>query len=200
MIIYGKRASHLKSVVIPNVACPNCKAENTIVLGTFSQYVHIFWIPVFSIGRTGISQCSNCKQSFEGSQLPLDFRAAYNNLLKETRIPIFHFIGAALIGTAILYGMYSSGETAKREADYFANPQKGDNYAVKIEDGYYTTFKVDSVASDTLYVYWNNMAVDKVTGLYKIRKDENYATEREAVVRTYLSELKTSNKIHEIVR
>jgi hypothetical protein len=200
MIIYGKRASHLKSVTLPNVACPNCATQGSIVLGTFAQYVHIFWIPVLSIGRTGISQCSNCKQTFEGSKLPFEFRPGYQNLMKETRIPIFHFVGSALIGLAIVYGIYSSGQTAKQEADYFTNPKKGDSYAVKMEDGYYTTFNVDSVTTDSLYVYWNTMAVDKTTGLGKIRKVENYSTEREPVLRTYLSELRSSNKIHQILR
>jgi hypothetical protein len=200
MIIYGKRAAHLKSVTLPDVTCPNCKTQGSVVLGVFSQYVHIFWIPVFSIGRTGISQCANCKQTFEGSKLPFDFRHGYHTLLKETRIPIFHFAGSALIGLAIVYGIYNAGQTAKQEAAYFANPQKGDNYAVRMEDGNYTTFKVDSVATDSLYVYWNTMAVDKATGIDKIRKKEYYSTEREPVVRKYLSELKAANKVHQILR
>lgn len=198
MIIYGTRATHLKSGQLSHVACPNCGTTGSITASVFAKHAHIFWIPFFSIGRTGASQCQHCKQVLKENEMPASVGAAYRHLENETRVPIWNFAGLALVAVLIGYGSYASGETAKKEQAYLNDPIPGDLYEVKI-DGNYTTFRIEAVHSDSLLVSWNNYAVNKTTGLNDIEKDENYA-EPVSLARTEVAALKSGNGIYHIYR
>ena len=54
MIIYGSKAVHLKSAQPPTAVCPSCGQTGTTVLTQgYSKHAHVFWIPLFPIGRIG---------------------------------------------------------------------------------------------------------------------------------------------------
>src|SRR5262245_11950864 len=118
MIIYGTRASHLKTGQLSHVECPNCGTNGSITASVYAKYAHIFWIPFFSIGRTGASQCQHCKQVLEEKEMSHSVSAGYKHLLNETRVPIWNFAGLALVAILIAYGSYAAGETAKKEQVY----------------------------------------------------------------------------------
>ncbi|HTF20282.1 MAG TPA: hypothetical protein VK658_19560 [Chryseolinea sp.] len=198
MIIYGRRATHLKTSQLAHVACPHCGTNGAVTASVFAQYAHIFWLPFFSVGRTGGSQCQHCKQVLKVNEMPPAVKTAYQDLTKETRIPLWNFVGLAGAAFLIAYGSYASGETAKKEEAYFINPAQGDLYEVKI-DNHYTTFRVEAVSSDSLIVAWNNYGVSKPIGLSDIKKDENYA-EAVSIARSEVSEMKRSNSIYHISR
>lgn len=130
--------------------------------------------------------------------MPHAVKAAYQDLEKETSIPIWNFVGLALAGVLIAYGSYASGETAKKEEAYFNQPARGDLYEVKI-DGNYTTFRVEEVTNDSLVVAWNSYGVTKAAGLSEIKKEENYA-EPISIARSMVAEMKRSNDIYHIIR
>lgn len=149
MIIYGRRSTHLKTNQLIHVSCPKCGTTGSLTASVFGQYAHIFWIPFFSIGRTGGSQCQHCKQVLKEKEMPASVKTAYNDLVKETSIPVWNFVGLAVAAVLIAYGSYTSGETAKKEEAYFKQPVEGDLYEVKI-DGDYTTFRIEAVSNSTL--------------------------------------------------
>src|SRR6188768_1368202 len=95
MIIYGRRATHLKTTQLKHVACPHCGTNGAVTASVFAQYAHIFWIPFFSVGRTGGTQCQHCKQVLKEKEMPPAVRSAYQDLEKETRIPLWNFLGLA---------------------------------------------------------------------------------------------------------
>jgi hypothetical protein len=198
MIIYGRRATHLKTSQLTHVPCPHCGTNGAVTASVFAQYAHIFWIPFFSVGRTGGSQCQHCKQVLKENEMPPAVKTAYQDLERETRIPVWNFFGLAGAAILIAYSSYASGETAKQEEAYFNQPTRGDLYEVKI-DGNYTTFRVEDVTNDSLVVAWNNYGVTKATGLSEIKKDENYA-EPVSIARSEVSEMKRSNNIYHISR
>lgn len=198
MIIYGRRSTHLKTNQLIHVACPHCGTTGALTASVFAQYAHIFWIPFFSIGRTGGSQCQHCRKVLKENEMPPTVKTAYNDLVKETSIPVWNFVGLAVAAVLIAYGSYASGETSKKEEAYFNHPAQGDLYEVKI-DGDYTTFRIEAVRNDSLLVAWNNYAVNKATGLSQIKKDENYA-DPVLIARSEVSEMKSSNNIYHIYR
>jgi hypothetical protein len=200
MIIYGTRTTHLKSVILTENDCPQCGSHGTITMSAYARYVHIFWIPFISIGKIGLSQCQNCKQVLEKKQMPLEISAQYHRLAAQTKIPIFHFVGAFLLACVFMYGIYSSTKSGELQETYFKSPQKGDLYAMIMDDGNYTYFKIADVSQDSVWIIENNMAVNKATGLYKINKEENFLQEIVALPRTFLSDLKQNKKIHNIMR
>ena len=198
MIIYGRRATHLKTSQLIHVACPNCGTNGSLTASVFAQYAHVFWVPTFSVGRTGGSQCQHCKQVLKEKEMPAAVKTAYKNLMNETRVPAWNFVGLVLIALLIAYGSYSSGETAKQEEAYFNNPKQGDLYEVKVNENY-TTFRIEAVSADSLVVTWNSYAVTKVAGLSQIEKDENYE-ETVSIPRSELSDMKKANSIYHIKR
>ena len=198
MIIYGRRATHLKTTQLKHVACPHCGTNGAVTASVFAQYAHIFWIPFFSVGRTGGTQCQHCKQVLKEKEMPPAVRSGYQDLEKETRIPLWNFLGLAGGVLMIASVSYSSIERAKKEDVYFNQPSRGDLYEVKL-DGNYTTFRVEAVTNDSLVVAWNNYAVSSSTGLSQIQKDENYA-EPVSIARSIVTELKRNRDIYRITR
>jgi hypothetical protein len=126
MIIYGNKPVHLKSVQPPTLVCPSCGQTGTIVISAYSKHAHIFWIPLFPIGRLGASQCQHCKQVLELGAMPHEIKREYSNLKAETKVPLWQFSGLGLVAVIIAFTIYSSGEDKKKEAEYLANPVVGD--------------------------------------------------------------------------
>ncbi|MGC3943710.1 MAG: hypothetical protein QM762_04080 [Chryseolinea sp.] len=130
--------------------------------------------------------------------MPQSVKTSYKDLVNETRIPIWNFVGLVVIGVMVAYGSYASGETAKKEEAYFNNPAQGDLYEIKVNDNY-TTFRIEAVSGDSLLVAWNSYEVTKATGLTQIEKDENY-TETVMIPRSEVSDMKKANSIYHIYR
>jgi len=200
MIIYGTRAAHLKSTQPRSIVCAHCGQADATVLSVYGKYAHIFWIPVFPIGRVGLSQCSHCKQTLEYKNMNRDLQQAYNNLRAETRVPIWQFAGLGLVGVLIVFGVYSSSHDKKNRLEYVANPIAGDVYKYKTDDNNYSTLKVISVSADSVFVSPNKYQTDKMTGIYKIDKAENYPGESYGIARSDVKQMLQNDDIYDIDR
>ena len=200
MIIYGTRSQHLKSSQPPSMVCPHCGQTGTTVLSVYSKYAHIFWIPIFPVGRTAYSQCAHCKQVLEQNKMSPELQRESNNLKAQTRTPIWQFAGVVLIAALVGFSMYASGQAAKDRQEYIANPMTGDIYNIKTEDKNYTTFKIVSVTADSVFVSPNKYETDKSTGIYKINKAENYLDESYGISRSTLKQMLQDDTIYGIDR
>lgn len=172
MIIYGTRASHLKSVQLPNEVCPNCNTKGSMVMSVYSRYAHIFWLPTFPVGRTGGSQCTNCQQVLEPKKMPTFLKLQYDQLLAQTRIPLWSWSGLAIIVVLIAFGTYSAGVDKENERKYIDAPQVGDVYRVKTDSSAYSLMKVAEVTPDSLLMLFNQYEVDKMAAVYKLKEKE----------------------------
>src|SRR5689334_13714031 len=126
MIIYGTKPVHLKTVQPSNVVCPHCGQTGTTMISAYSKHAHIFWIPLFPIGRVGVSQCQHCAQALNDAGMPHELKREYANLKAETRAPLWQFSGLGLIAVLIVFATYQSGENSKKQLEYVANPAVGD--------------------------------------------------------------------------
>jgi hypothetical protein len=174
MIIYGSRSSHLGTKQLTNEKCPHCGTVGSLIMSTYAKYAHVFWIPIFPLGRTGVSQCQHCKQVLEVKQMPPNIRQYHEVSLAENRIPLWQFSGLALLMVLIAWTVYSSGKDKEEQAVFLASPAKGDVYEMKTEAGNYTLFKIVAIADDSVNVVYNDFEVTKLSGINKIDKDENY--------------------------
>lgn len=172
MIIYGTRASHLKTVQLPNETCPNCNTKGSMVMSVYNRYAHIFWLPTFPVGRTGGSQCMNCQQVLEPKKMPTFLKLQYDQLMAQTKIPVWSFSGLAIIIALIAWGSYSSGVNKENEKKYVEAPLVGDIYRVKTDSSSYSLMKVAEVTSDSLLIYFNQYEVDKMAAVYKLKEKE----------------------------
>ncbi len=201
MIVYGYRSTHLKSANLPNVKCPNCETQNQMTTSVYGRHVHIFWIPLFPAGNTGIFECRNCHKGFKKNELNEDGKLAYKNFKSQVKTPIWKYSGLGLIAVLIAFGFYAKKQGDAEVAEYLENPAMYDVYTFRTEGNYYSTFKVLQVFKDSLYVSYNGMETNKRSGIKDIDKPANYSDSLYYVLTTKnIESLKESGDLVDIER
>lgn len=202
MIIYGMRSSHLESFDA-SITCVSCGQRDKTVVSVFGRYVHIFWIPLFPIGKTAVTYCEHCQASFENKDFSPHLKADIKTMKSGTKAPVWHYSGLGLLTMLAGYGFYADGQTKEANARYLADPKPGDTYEYRIqEDGKnaYTLFKVAAVGKDTLWAYENQYTMDKKTQIDKIDIPENYATTPTPILRAAIAGMQQQGNIIGISR
>ncbi|ATL48779.1 hypothetical protein COR50_17305 [Chitinophaga caeni] len=98
LFLYGVKNKVLKIIPlqIKKVQCQNCHTSN-IQINFIGRYVHIFGIPLFSIGKTGLAHCTYCKQQLSKIQFTPPLRKEYQAFENDVKIPIWFNIGVIII-------------------------------------------------------------------------------------------------------
>ena len=174
MIIYGYRSTHLKSGHLSNVKCPNCGAQDQMTVSVYGRHVHIFWIPLFPAGKTAVFECQNCHKGFKKKELNEDGKLAYKNFKGTVKTPIWKYSGLAIIVVLIAFAFYSNKQDEAKVATYVKQPAMFDVYTFRTEENYYSTFKIIEVFDDSIYVNYNGLETNKLSGVKDIDKTENY--------------------------
>ncbi|GAA0713863.1 hypothetical protein GCM10009430_06210 [Aquimarina litoralis] len=107
MIIYGSKSVHLKSERSEMSVCPNCGTQGSLVLSVYRRHAHIFWIPLFPIGKKGLSQCQHCKNVLYTKEMPTPIRKEFNILKNKAKGPLWQFVGLAILLVAIVWAALS---------------------------------------------------------------------------------------------
>jgi len=197
MIIYGSKNKELaKEVLIDK--CESCGKQNSIDMHIFQKYAHVFWIPFFPMGKTGVSQCDHCKRVLKLKEMSPSLRNSYETLKAQTKTPIWMFSGVALIAVLIAVGVVSARENDKKNKKYISAPVVGDIFEIKTPADQYTLYKVEQVRGDSVFVSINQYETNKVSGLGDI-KDKGDAAFSEEVMTFSKSELKKMLDDGEIV-
>ena len=199
MIFYGTKGAHLKSEKISGVKCSYCEQQSSHTVSIFAKYAYIYWIPIFPLGKKGVSECDNCKRTLEPNDMSEQLKLAYKNVKSSTKTPIWHWTGLALIIALVGFVLYSSNQHKKDAIVYINEPQAGDVYEFKPSD-YYSLLKVASVSQDSVFVISNNYESERQSKLYKIDKASNYTTAPYGISREQIKELYASQKILDVNR
>jgi zinc-ribbon family len=177
MLIYGSKNKQLAKEILTD-KCQSCGKQNSIDMHVFQKYAHLFWIPFFPMGKTGVSQCDHCKQVLKLKEMPSSLSASYETLKAQTKTPVWMFSGLALVAVLITFGIISDRENDQRNAKLILAPQRGDVFEIKTKDNQYTLYKVDQINNDSVYVRINQYETNKSTGLGDLkRKGDNVYTE-----------------------
>lgn len=171
MIIYGMRASLRKTELIAD-NCPNCNTSGSVQMNVFQRYAHIFWIPMFPIGKTGISQCQHCKQILKLKEMPASVKLGYENLKTHAKIPLWAFSGLLVIALAIVGFSIADKQKAAKVSHLITSLKKDDILEVKIKDDEYTLFKVDHVVGNLVYIAINKYQTNTETGISDLKEKE----------------------------
>jgi len=200
MIIYGSKAVHLQSEQSQTATCPSCGTKGSLLLSVFRRHAHVFWIPMFPIGKIGGSQCLHCQNTLKPKAMPESIRREYDDLKRNAKGPLWQFVGLAIVAMFIAWGSYSSGEEQKRELQFLATPQVGDIYEYKVESGSFSSFKVQEVFADSLYIVPNEYEISNRSKVYKINKPENFSQSLYSIPRARVEEMYHSGEIFNILR
>lgn len=200
MIIFGSRATHVKSEQLRNAECPNCQTRGKLTASVYSKHAHVFWIPFFPMVKKGVLECQECHMGFKPKELPERARMEYKNFRGTVKTPLWKFSGLGLLALGIAYGFYSSKMTDERVNDYVQNPAMFDKYHIKTESDNYSTFKVVQVFQDSIYVNFNNYETDKISGIYKIDVEKNYSEDIFVLTNSELKAMHDKGSIRDIKR
>ena len=198
MIVYGtKTKERAKEHLIDK--CPKCGTQNSIDIHVFQKYAHVFWIPFFPLGKTGVSECDHCKQVLKLKEMPASLRTAYDNVKVQTKTPVWTFSGLALVAALITFIIISDKKKAEKNAQLIVAPQTGDIFKIKTKDSQYTLYKVDHVKGDSVFVQVSNYETNKITGLNGLKK-KDYSVDVLGFSKTELKQMLEKGEITDIER
>jgi hypothetical protein len=198
MIVYGSRSKELAKDILTD-QCPNCGKQNSIDMHVFQKYAHVFWIPIFPMGKTGVCQCDHCKQVLTLKEMPASLVISYNNLKEKAKTPIWMFSGLALLAVLITIGIISGKKNDEKNAKFILSPKAGDIFEIKVSDNQYTLYKVNEVLGDSVFVQINDYETNKVTGLNDLKK-EAYSEEVLGFSKAELKQMLEKGEIIDIER
>lgn len=201
MIIYGTKATELITANT-HETCPSCGTTNSVQMTVFQKYAHVFWVPFFPIGKTGMTQCSHCKQVLQKKEFTDNLNARYEVLKDESKMPVWTFSGLAILGALVVWGVIAGNKNDAKNARLILTPQKGDLYEVKKGGSLYTLYKVEMVSGDTVFVLFNKFETNKMTGLTDLKNkgDAAFSPEPEAISKTALKNMLDKGEIMDIDR
>ncbi|WP_405247328.1 hypothetical protein [Cellulophaga sp. Asnod2-G02] len=200
MIIYGTRSSHLDSVQKTTPVCPNCEEKGSLLISVYRKHAHIFWIPIFPLGKSGASHCKNCKQALRSSEMPEHLKQEYLKIKKEVKGPIWQFSGMFIALFFLVLAGFANQNTKKLEKEYLNQPMAGDIYEYRVANKQFSTMKVIEVDTDSVFIALNDFEINKASRIYKIDKPENYPDVVYGFSKQEITAMYSSGKIFDINR
>lgn len=147
MIIFGTRAKLLSAIGTQHT-CNHCNTGKLNLVYT-GRYFHIFWIPMFPLGKQGMTQCPHCKQTLTERELAPQSRSYLQSQKGTVKTPLTHFSGLILFGVLILSVILINA--FDKTGGYIRNPEVGDVYQVKgFDENQFTLWKVAAVEGDSV--------------------------------------------------
>lgn len=204
-IIYGARSTMLASFPSSGTECQNCHERNTSIISIYQKYAHIFWIPLFPLGKAIYLTCNACKQNFIAKEIPENIRNSPEQKDK-IRTPWYYFIGSALIlGLIIAVTISLSFENnarAERLEKYFGDTKVGDMYVIQeeIERGYWYLYKVISIEGDNIQFIPSKYVYTTPDQAYNDRNLAEFSTREVIFSNDDLKSFYKKEKLQDIIR
>ncbi len=178
MIIFGGKTSNIGNFDIPNTKCNYCKQESSQRISVLGKYAHIFWIPIFPIGKKVIAECKHCKRTIQLKEFPLKLVKLYDANRSKTKRPIWHWFGLGLFSLFVLFIILiiSTADVDPRNEllqsdirSMISNPtMEKDSISFKIKQ-IFDNFAVDDINSSQ-FEYLTKIVDNKALILVKIPK------------------------------
>ena len=114
MLIYGTRATTIGEFTVPQAECASCHQRGTQRMAVFGRYAHLFWIPLFPVGKVAVAECTHCLRTLRKKEFSPELRRKYEEKQGEASRPVWHWAGLAVI---LLFFTSSAIASALREVD-----------------------------------------------------------------------------------
>jgi len=82
--------------------CPYCDEINSTEVFIYSNYFHIFWIPVFPIKKVAIAKCTECNATRSDERFGPKLTEHLEEELKNTKHPFYSWALLILFCSLIL--------------------------------------------------------------------------------------------------
>jgi hypothetical protein len=105
-MIFGTKIKLLVTQLLSGIICPHCKAGELYAV-VYQKLAHIFWMPVFPLGKTGATSCAHCKQVLKEAEMPAEIKQAYAQQKSSAKTPITAYWGIAVLVILFLIGKFA---------------------------------------------------------------------------------------------
>ena len=199
MLIYGSRASHLRTEPVAGT-CPACGAPDSLRMSVFGRYAHVYWLPLLPLGKTGASECGHCRFVVRPKEMEPVLRKSFGELKQRSRAPWWHFLGLMLALVGLAWGLIAQQQQAHANQSFISLPHKGDLYHVRTSNGHYSLWKVQDVAGNAVKLLANNYETDNRTKVQELNRPENFAPDPLELTRYDLRIMLEKKEIVDVVR
>ena len=157
LVLFGRRGKVIPGKMLNNQRCEHC-GSGSLRAHTIVNYVHIFWIPLFPVGKQIATECSHCKSVQKGKEVSNAIKEEAKRQQAVAPIPRYLFVGTvALIAFAGFLFQNARAQRA-RTADYVVAPMTGDCFVVDYEEVFgvseddlrYGVMRVQSAGTDSV--------------------------------------------------
>ncbi|OWP62008.1 hypothetical protein CDA63_16395 [Hymenobacter amundsenii] len=199
MVIYGYNSSHLRTEPAQG-HCPACATPDALRTSVFGRYVHLYWLPLLPIGKTGASECQHCHFVIRPKEMEPALRQSFRELKQRSRVPGWHFAGLLLALLGLGWNLVAQGNEVRANQSFISLPHKGDLYHVRTDNGHYSLWKVQDVAGNAVKLLANNYETDSPAQVAELNRPENFAPDPLELTRYDLNIMLEKEEIVDVVR
>ena len=172
MIFFGSKGKVVAGEVVQGVQCPSCQHSEHASFGIM-KYFHLYWIPTILTSKKAGMECTHCKHTLVGDELPSHLAEQIKDGVFTTGKTLPMFSGSIIICALIMMGAYAVQQDNAREATYAAQPAVNDYYVVKLTEIFkevdteypYGLMRITDVSSTGIEMQVANMSYNKASGV-----------------------------------
>jgi hypothetical protein len=174
MIFFGSKCKTITGQVVDGVQCPSCDNKQFITFGLL-KYFHIYWVPTVPTSKKVGMECTHCKKTLIGKELPAELSAKIKKTVFTTPKTLPMFSGLVLLLGLIAFVVYVGRESELQEATFIEQPVVNDMYTVNIkqiipgiDSKYdYSLIRIKSIDQGQVEFQVSNYAYNKTKGVNK---------------------------------
>ena len=174
MIIFGSRGKAVAGQLVEGIECPSCGNNQFGTFGTL-RYFHLFWIPVFPTSKVTGIECTHCKKTLVGKELPKKLSKQIKSTVftKKNTLPMYS--GLVVITFLVLFLAYDMKQDELKDAAYIEQPAINDLYIVNFTRIFndtdpeykYGVMRVKHLSSNQVELQVSTIAYNKTSGVQK---------------------------------
>lgn len=184
MIFFGTKGKVIAGDAVQGAVCPSCQNSQFVSFGILN-YFHLYWIPTFLTSKQVGMECSHCKKTLVGEEVPSHLSEQIKDGVFTTGRILPMFSGLILIALVGLGMTYAVQQDAAEEERFLAQPAVDDYYIVdfakiftEVDPEYhFGVMQVTNVASDSVEMRVSNIAYNRASGVRQDIRDGSAAAD-----------------------
>lgn len=101
MIIWGLRKKEVVRELPYTMACPQCSGKEYSLSG-FLRYLHIFWIPLFTVQKQIFASCNSCDHVMDKKSLSKSLTKEIKGLIFSTKHHVLYNFGILTVSILVI--------------------------------------------------------------------------------------------------
>ncbi|MFN3755293.1 hypothetical protein [Flavobacterium sp.] len=202
LFILGTKSYNSNGGEIDNFNCPKCFANTKLNYIVSGRYTFLTFIPLFPVDKEILIFCDHCDEVIQYHQLEENTKNEIKRIKKESILPapFWTYTGSIALAGALFFGIYSYVNSNNNSKIYLQNPMVGDVYNVKMSNGFYTTYRIDKMSKDSIFVTVNDYQAYLPYETDDIDTPENYTDTKTKYSKQDIANLFNKDEIYSITR